>query len=95
MTREELLDRLRTLLPELRRDYPLGRVALFGSWARGDAATDSDVDLMVEVDPAIGLGLVELADRIEEAVGLRVDLATERMLQGRLWPYVEPDLVDV
>ncbi|WP_395740874.1 nucleotidyltransferase family protein [Prosthecobacter sp.] len=37
------LNRLRSVLPELRRDFPLGRMALFGSVARGDARPDSDV----------------------------------------------------
>jgi len=93
-TREELLTCLRQHLPELRRQYPIGRLALFGSWARNEAGPGSDVDLMVEVDPQIGLGFVDLADRLEEILGRPVDLVSERSLRQRLWPFVQSDLID-
>ncbi|MBU2548696.1 MAG: nucleotidyltransferase domain-containing protein, partial [Proteobacteria bacterium] len=49
--------------------YKVKRLALFGSWARGDNQPDSDVDVLVEVDPSIGLDFVVLAERLEELPG--------------------------
>lgn len=44
------------------------KVILFGSYGRGDATEDSDLDLMV-VEPAVGNRIDEMA-RLRDAVGL-------------------------
>ena len=81
--------------PALERDFPLHRLALFGSWARGEATTESDVDVLVEVDPSIGLRFVTLAERLEAVLGRRVDLVSRRAIQLPLWKLIEPELIDV
>lgn len=43
----ELDRRLRTIGKKLKKEYRAERVILFGSYARGDATEDSDVDLLV------------------------------------------------
>ena len=65
-TKAEILAILRKEKPELVRRYGLKRLALFGSYAREDQCEDSDVDILVEIEPQIGLRFVELADRIED-----------------------------
>jgi predicted nucleotidyltransferase len=94
-TREQILDTLRRAAPELAREYGVTRLALFGSHARGEATEESDVDVLVEVDPSIGLRFVDLADRIEDLVGLPVDVISTRALSPSHWADVEKDLVDV
>jgi uncharacterized protein len=93
-TREELLATLREQHILLSRTYPIRRLALFGSWARGDAQEDSDVDVMVEVDPSIGLRFVDLGDDLEKALGRRVDLVSRRAIKPSLWQRIEPELID-
>jgi len=74
--------------------YPIRRLALFGSWARGDAREDSDVDVMVDVDPSIGIGFVDLAEELEQALGRRVDLVSRRAIRYAYWKRIEPELID-
>jgi predicted nucleotidyltransferase len=93
-TTEEILKTLQNQHQLLGRIYPIRRMALFGSWARGDARDDSDVDVMVEVDPSIGLGFVELGERLEQALGRRVDLVSRRAIKPSLWERIEPELID-
>ncbi len=93
-TREEILAALREQRASLSRRYPIQRLALFGSWARGEAREDSDVDVLVEVDPSIGLRFVELGDELERALGRRVDLVSRRAIQPSLWKQIEPELLD-
>jgi len=89
------LRELGRLLPLLRQEFPLRRLALFGSTARGEAGPESDIDLLVDVEPSIGLGFVTLADRLEAALGRRVDLISRRAIRPELWKQIEPDLIDV
>ncbi|HYQ92209.1 MAG TPA: nucleotidyltransferase family protein [Candidatus Competibacteraceae bacterium] len=94
LTREDILLTLRDQRARLSRRYPIQRLALFGSWARGEAREDSDVDVLVEVDPAIGLRFVELGDELERALGRRVDLVSRRAIKPSLWQQIEPELID-
>ena len=70
-------------------------MSLFGSVARGESLPDSDVDILVEVDPSIGLGFVTLAERLEAVLGRKVDLVSRRALKPAFWKQIEPELIDV
>jgi hypothetical protein len=94
-TREEVLRILEREKPELMRRYGLKRLALFGSYAREDQREASDVDILVEVDPSIGLGFVELADRLEDALGIRAEVVSRRAIKPRYWEIIKEELVDV
>ena len=92
---ETILARLRAALPELKRDFPLHRLALFGSVVRDQAGAESDVDILAEVEPSIGLNFVTLADKLEQIVGRRIDLVSRRAIKPVLWQYIQAELVDV
>ncbi|MCL2195552.1 MAG: nucleotidyltransferase family protein [Oscillospiraceae bacterium] len=62
--------------------YPVKRAALFGSAARGDMSTQSDVDVLVEFLPNTrGLDFFGLRVDLEEALGRPVDLITWNALE--------------
>ncbi|HEX9274124.1 MAG TPA: nucleotidyltransferase family protein [Candidatus Binatia bacterium] len=94
-TKEEVLRILEREKPELMRRYGLKRLALFGSYAREDQREDSDVDIMVEIEPSVGLGFVDLADRIEDALGIRTEVVSRRAIKPRYWEIIKEELVDV
>ncbi|MEW6583743.1 MAG: nucleotidyltransferase domain-containing protein [Actinomycetota bacterium] len=55
---------------------------VFGSVARGDDLPDSDVDLLVDLDPGRTLlDLERLQVAQEDVLGVRVDVATEGILR--------------
>jgi len=58
------------------------RIGLFGSFARGDARSDSDVDVYVEFDDAQRTydNFFALHERLENLLGRRVDLVTDKSL---------------
>ncbi len=76
MTQKAVLQRLRPALPYLRRRYGVVRLSLYGSFARGTAGEDSDVDLLVELSRPLGLEFVSLSQYLERKLGRKVDLAT-------------------
>jgi predicted nucleotidyltransferase len=94
-TKEEILKILARDKPRLQRQFKVSRMALFGSYARGDQQPDSDVDILVEVDPSIGLDFVTLADTIESILGLSVDLVSSRAVNSKAMKYIETELIYV
>jgi predicted nucleotidyltransferase len=93
--RDQILQRLRDGLPALRREFPLRRLALFGSVVRGETSMASDIDVLVEVEPSIGLRFVTLAEKLEELTGYKIDLVSRRAIKPQLWKEIEPELIDV
>lgn len=67
--------------------------AVFGSFARGEATAESDVDLLVKFSKRIGLfGFVGVQLEMEEALNRKVDLATEGCLSKYIRDSVMRDL---
>lgn len=91
----EIISKLRGAKPSIIHRFPIHRLSLFGSCAREDATPDSDIDILVEVDPSIGLGFVDLANYLESILGRPVDLVSRRAIRPELWSSIEPELIDV
>ncbi len=66
--------------------------ALFGSFARGEADENSDIDLLVRFSKPIGWKFYGIAEDLEDALGRKVDLATENMLNKYIRESVLRDL---
>jgi predicted nucleotidyltransferase len=77
-------------LAEVCRRYGVRELSLFGSSVRGQMSPESDVDIMVEFEPGVRVGLIKfecLAEELAALVGRRVDLVTKRGLK----PWVRPE----
>ena len=84
MDRDEALSLLRAHTDELRALGVL-EISIFGSVARGEARPDSDVDVLVELGPGIGLfQYIGIRDRLAEILGRPVDMATPDGLKPRI-----------
>lgn len=84
LDREEILQVLRKELPYLREKYGVERIAIYGSFAKGDQTKRSDVDILVQLVNPLGLKFVELAYHLEKVLGRKVDLATFETLHRSL-----------
>jgi len=61
--------------------YGIRNIRVFGSFARGQARPESDLDLLVEYVPGrSGFAFGEFCDEIEELLGRKVDVVTEKSL---------------
>ncbi|WP_058865915.1 nucleotidyltransferase family protein [Chloracidobacterium thermophilum] len=92
---EEIIRLLQEAKPELVARFGVQRLAVFGSCARGDQREESDIDVLVEVDPSIGLRFVDLADEIEKRLGVKTDVISRRAISKRNWEVIEKELIDV
>ncbi len=73
------------------RRHHIQWLAVFGSRARGDARSDSDVDVVVDFEPGMtpGLGIVTVAEALRPALGgWRVDLVTRKGLRPRVSEHI-------
>lgn len=96
MDRSEVLRLLREHKPTLRERFGVTQLALFGSTARDEAASTSDVDILVSFDgPATSARYFGVQFYLEDLLGRSVDLVTDKALRPRIRPYVERDAIAV
>ncbi|GBC92850.1 hypothetical protein HRbin15_01327 [bacterium HR15] len=96
-TLTEIKERLKEHKEELRKQFHVKSLALFGSCVRGEQGAESDVDIMVEFDRPVGWEVVDLRCYLEEILGMRVDLVTKGALLRKplLWQAIEKELTYV
>jgi len=94
-TLQQILYTLRKHKPELQRRYPVARLGVFGSYARGEATEKSDIDIAVEITGPMGLNFVAMADEIEALFGTKTDVVPSRSIKPEYLPFVEKDIVYV
>ena len=94
-TREEILAGLASAKADLQNRFRVRSLALFGSYARNQQTEKSDVDVLIEVDPSIGLGFVSLAEELERRLQQRVDLVSSRAVKPSRRRLIESDLIYV
>ncbi|MBI4765712.1 MAG: nucleotidyltransferase family protein [Deltaproteobacteria bacterium] len=95
LSRESVLDILRMHKGEILKEFPVRRLALFGSLARQEETHESDIDILVDVDPSIGLKFMTLADRLQEILHCKVDLVSRRGIKPSLLKVIEKESIDV
>ena len=79
------LDEIRDAVASTARRYGLSKVTLFGSFVRGDATEDSDVDLIVESTGPLGFARGAIYRELEQALGCSVDVIFG---EKNLYPFV-------
>ena len=92
----ETLELLRAHKPELEKRFGVADLALFGSAARDEALSTSDVDVLVRFEGrANSKRYFGVQFYLEDLLGRPVDLVTEKALRAELRPYVEAEAVHV
>lgn len=81
--------------PLLAARYPIKRLAVFGSYARNEATTDSDIDILVEFSQPVGMQFLELAHELEQLLQKPVDLVSRHGIKPAYYAAIEPDLIDI
>ena len=78
------------------REQGIMRAALFGSRARGDNRPDSDIDIMIEIDPALHMDVYEYAGiklAVEDLFPVQADVINRAFLKPSIRPVAERHLI--
>lgn len=73
---------------EITSKYNVKRIGIFGSYAKGQQNTESDIDVLVEFEKPTFDNFMELSFYLEDLFGRKVDLLTPKSLS----PYMRPSI---
>jgi len=82
-----------TILETIKKVNPT-YVAVFGTYARSEQTTSSDLDLLFDYEGNINLlDIIGVEQDLSESLGIKVDLISRRSLNPHLIDYIQNDLV--
>lgn len=82
---QTIINEQREKILQIAARYGARNVRLFGSTARGDSRPQSDIDLLVDLEPDRSLlDLGGLLSEVSELLGCEVDVVTEKGLRPRI-----------
>lgn len=93
--KNECISKIRENLPYIQKEYGVTELSLFGSTARGDNRSDSDVDILVDMPPKIFL-MSALKDYLENLLKTSVDLVRRHShLSQRFMSQISNDAIQI
>ena len=86
---EDILPKLRALLPLLQEKYQVQSLEVFGSYVRGEEAKESDLDLLVTFEETPTLfQFVALEQFLSDELGVKVDLVMKEALKPSIGKHI-------
>lgn len=82
---EEIQKRVKERKRELKEEYKVKEIGIFGSYVRGEQQEKSDLDILVDFEETIGLfKFVALERYLSRLLGVKVDLVMKSALKPRI-----------
>ncbi|HEX7466973.1 MAG TPA: nucleotidyltransferase family protein [Methanobacterium sp.] len=89
MNKEEIFKRITQIL----KNQGASKIAVFGSYVRGEETSKSDIDIIVEFSERKSLlDLVGIEQNLSETLGIKVDLLTEKSISPYLIDRIKKDM---
>ena len=96
MDKQVVLTTLTASMREIRKRFSVKSLALFGSTARNLADDNSDIDVLVEFSRKASFDLfMDLKFYLEDLLGAKVDLVTDKALRPQIRQAIERELINV
>ncbi len=84
MTQKETLEYLAKHKEQFKKRYSVRRIGIFGSYARNEATSESDIDIVVDLEKSTMFGLAGIKNDIEEYFQTHVDIVQIRDRMNKL-----------
>ena len=96
MNKLEIIESIKTEKPYLQEHFGVEEIALFGSYARGEEKSDSDVDILVKMRIKTLRNYIGIIDYLQEKLKAKVDLVTKHdFLSEKFLSIVNKDIIYV
>jgi predicted nucleotidyltransferase len=92
LTKEDILDFLKKNRSYLAKKFGVHSIALFGSYANGEANEDSDIDLMVDMNPSFE-NFFELKYYLQEHLKKEIDLVKKGNIRVYIHKKIEDEMI--
>lgn len=93
MTREEILEFLREHKAEIAERFGVSKMGLVGSIARGDATSESDIDIIVSLNSSNTCrSFFGLLHFLQDSLPHKIDLATDASLKPLVREQIMKDI---
>lgn len=94
ITKKKILAILKQNRERLYKKYNVISMALFGSFARDEANNNSDIDILVDIEPSFE-NLYNLKGELEDIFETKVDLVTKNALRSFIKQEIDKDIIYV
>jgi uncharacterized protein len=95
MRRDRVITILKSLKPNL-KSLGVHSLAIFGSVARDEAQANSDIDILVDFEsPSTFDRYMDVKFYLEDQLGIKVDLVTQKALKPQVWAKVQEEAIYV
>ena len=86
------MNTLNQILSDFFSDKPVSKAYLFGSYVRNEAGTNSDIDILVELDYEKGANyfvFFEMQQQLNKLLNKKVDLVSAKGLSAYIKPIID------
>ena len=93
---QEILNKLRQLLPPVTQRYRVETLGVFGSYTRNEEVPESDLDILVTFsDPPSLFKFIELENYLSDHLGVKVDLVMKDALKPAIGKRILREVIPV
>ncbi len=87
------VEQIQAVVADYFRDKPVKKVWLFGSYARGEADDESDIDLLVDLDyeKRLGFQFFGWPEELQQHLNMKVDVVSSRGLSEFIAPFIHKE----
>jgi predicted nucleotidyltransferase len=92
---EEIKDTLKKHKEELRKNFKVKEIGIFGSYVRGEQKKrGSDIDILVDFEEPIGFfKFMDLEEYLSNLLGTKVDLISKKALKPRIGKHILKEVI--
>lgn len=92
----EIKDKITSVQEKLDTEFEVSEIGIFGSYVRGEANDDSDLDILISLKPENKMGLIKynlLKEFLSDLVNIKVDLVLKDSIKPALKKYILNEVI--
>ncbi|KKP28854.1 MAG: hypothetical protein UR12_C0016G0011 [candidate division TM6 bacterium GW2011_GWF2_30_66] len=93
LSKEEIIDFLKKNKLRMKKEFGVVKIALFGSYARGDQEVSSDIDILIELKSHDFRKRMRVKHFLEDSFDKKIDVGYFDSLRPGIMRFVQEDLI--